>query len=132
LILESGDYILKLQRDVVDPVKITFKDGYAKKIEGGFTAKLLQRWFDRWEDPEVYGVAHVGWGTHKEGAVWTDSLYFCVADAESYPGVMQIGVGATSDRPSLGHCDIECRHCNIYLDNELIVKDGEIVNPQCS
>lgn len=131
LVMDAGDYILKMSRVVTDPVKCTFEDGYITEIEGGFSAKLFKKWLDKWGDPNSYAVAHIGWGTHIEGAVWTDNVYFTVADAESYPGVMQVAVGSGSYRESISHCDIECLSCDFYLDDELIVKKGVIIHPGC-
>jgi 2,5-dihydroxypyridine 5,6-dioxygenase len=143
LVLDTGDYILSMDRDVTEPVKCQIKDGKITEIEGGFTALLLRKWFESWKDPEAYGISHIGWGTNVESAVWTDSQFFCVSDAESYPGVMQIAFGSNYfDTPALlsglggkrrtaAHMDIDLLNHNFYLDGELICEEGKIVYPNC-
>lgn len=140
LVINTNDYLLPLDRDVIEPIKCTIKDGYITRIEGGFSAKLLRRWFENWKDPESYGISHVGWGTQFK-AVWRESRLFCVADAESYPGVMQIafgsnffdapvedcGVGGT--RHAASHIDIDCLGMDYYCDDVLVVEKGNIVHP---
>lgn len=147
LVMEPGDYILGIYLDVIDRVKCTFKDGRITKIDGGYTAGILDRWLAQWNDPESYGIAHIGWGTH-ENAIWrnqritTGPDIFTFPDAESYMGMIQLAVGTniwdTPTRWGLGgknrarsHCDIEVLNHNLYLDDELIVKNGKIVHPKC-
>jgi 2,5-dihydroxypyridine 5,6-dioxygenase len=103
---------------------------------------MLNRWLASWKDEQSYGVSHIGWGTN-DSAVWLDSNYFCFADAESYYGVMQIALGSNIfDTPlpnyglggkntAVSHTDIECLNTDFYLDEEIIVKDGDIVHPEC-
>jgi 2,5-dihydroxypyridine 5,6-dioxygenase len=143
LVLDTGDYSLDLDRDVTEPVKMTLKDGKIRKIEGGFTATVLRRWFEAWKDPESYGTSHIGWGTNIETAVWTESGLFCVADAESYAGMMLIAFGSNffdspaklcgmgGKRKTASHHDIGLLHHDFYLDGELVCKEGKIVHPDC-
>lgn len=142
LVLDAGDYILGIDRDVTEPVKMTLKDGKITKIEGGFTAKLLDRWFKSWKNPESYGTSHIGWGTNVETGVWIDHGLFCVSDAESYEGIMQIAFGSNyfdtpihlsgmaGKRRVPSHCDIDLLNHDYYLDDELICKEGIIVHPK--
>lgn len=145
LVLSPGDYILGQGLIVSEPVEITFRDGYARKIEGGLTARMLERWLANWRDEQSYGVSHIGWGRIPlESAVWTESNYFTFADAEGYYGMMQIALGSNMfDTPlpnfglggkntAVSHTDIECLNHDFYLDGEVIVKDGNIVHPECS
>ncbi|MGA2767009.1 MAG: hypothetical protein ABSF24_01660 [Candidatus Bathyarchaeia archaeon] len=143
LVFDTGDYILGIGRIVTEPVKCTLKNGSITKIEGGSTAKIFEKWLATRGDERSYGVSHIGWGTHVEGAVWLESPFFSVADAESYPGVMQIafgsnffdtlarhsGIGGKNRAPS--HCDVDLLNHDFYLDDELIVKEGKIVHPKC-
>ena len=146
LVLDVGDYIVGIGRDVTEPVKCVVEHGLITKIKGGFTAKILEMAFASPRNSEAYGVAHVGWGTHDK-AVWIDSGQFSIADAASYYGhhgsVMQIafgrnfydspvknsGLGGTRRVPF--HCDISLLKHDIYLDDEPMIRNGEIVHPLC-
>jgi hypothetical protein len=74
--------------------------------------------------------------------VWIDHGLFCVSDAESYEGIMQIAFGSNyfdtpihlsgmaGKRRVPSHCDIDLLNHDYYLDNELICKEGKIVHPK--
>lgn len=144
VVFDRGDYMLGTGNVVTEPVKCTLKDGYITKVEGGITAKNFEKWLASWGDKRSYGVAHIGWGCLPiENAVWWDSPFFSCADAESYPGMVQIafgynsfdtltkycGMGGKNYGPS--HCDVDLLNHDFYLDDELIVKKGKIVHPKC-
>jgi 2,5-dihydroxypyridine 5,6-dioxygenase len=130
IVIDTGDYLLKMEKTVTEPVRLTFKNGFVTKIDGGLTAEQLKMWLDRYDDPNVYAISHIGWGIH-DGAVWSDSIWFTGADAESYMGNMQFALGDGAYRHALAHMDIELLNCNYYLDDELIVANGKIVHPRC-
>jgi len=82
----------------------------------------------------------VGCVTHVERAVWVESRKFSIADAKSYPRVMQIAFGrrlfntthpmvclGKNMRPS--NLDMQCLNNSFYLDGEAIVEEGRIVQP---
>jgi len=131
LVLSPLDYLLHMNMEVEDEVVLTLDEGMIREIRGGRTAAHLRRWLESWSDPEVYGIAHVGWGTHPK-AVWRDSPGFCVADAESYPGVVQIAFGFNTSPPLGGsreakaHLDIDLMDQSFYLDGEPMVERGKI------
>ncbi len=128
---------------VREPIKLIFKDGKIAKIEGGLEAKLISRSLARYNNDDVYRIAHIGWGTH-EGCVWTDNRLFCIADVESYLGNVQIhfginifncpaphkGLGGKNRAPAHVSGPSLLNH-DFYLDGELIVKKGKIVHPEC-
>ena len=132
LVLSPADYLMQMNMDVEDEVVLTLDGGKIRDIRGGRTAAHIRRWLESWRDPEAYGIAHIGWGTHPN-AVWRDSPLFCVADAESYPGVIQIAFGFNTNpllagsRESKAHLDIDLMDKTFYLDGEPIVERGKIV-----
>jgi 2,5-dihydroxypyridine 5,6-dioxygenase len=141
LVMQPGDYILQSMMEVKDKVEMTFRNGHVTKIEGGLSAKILEKWLAQWKHPDSYAPAHIGWGTHLEGAVWVGNREFTVADAESYPGNMQLALGrnvfnTTNPMTGLGgknrtpsHLDLQCLNTSFYIDDEIVVKDGQLVNP---
>ena len=142
LVLSPGDYLLQMNLDVADEVVLRVEDGKIREIEGGRTADYVRRWLEAWEDPEAYGTSHIGWGVHSKG-VWRDSPHFCVADAESYPGIIQIAFGYNTmytsapysgfggTRKSSAHLDIDLMGQDFYLDGQpMVVKGKELISPE--
>lgn len=151
LVINTNDYIQEaggMDMAVTEPVRCTIEDGHMTKIEGGSIASLLKKHLASYEDEESYGVSHIGWGTH-ENAAWIDSgPLFCIADAESYLGNMQIAFGSNIFPPSpaeycggvvgwgkrkcSSHIDFDLLEHDFFLDDELVVRKGRLVNPNCS
>lgn len=145
LVIDSGDYVVPLYSHVTEPIVCTIRQGRIVKIEGGVSAKLLARWFAHWNSENSYGVAHIGWGTHK-AARWFDPrsrLPGYHIEKYSYYGNMAIAFGSNlmkspakycglhgqNEAPS--HCDIFTLHHDFFLDGKLIIKRGQIVHPDC-
>lgn len=138
IIVPEGDALLQMGRTVKERMKLTLKDGKIVSIEGGETARAVQQWLERWEDPESFGVSHIGWGLHP-GAVWTGSPRFSPVDGESYRGSILIafgsndmnlpaeysGVGGT--RHCRSHLDVPLLTHSFVLDGEKVVDEGRIV-----
>ena len=106
-----------------EPVKVTWRDGRIVDIEGGRQARQWRRWLDSLNSPDVYTHAHFGGGLSKKAQVcghdWEDvTIYgsFLVS------GGNNLIHGGTNR----GHCHFDAimTDATIYLDNELICKDG--------
>jgi 2,5-dihydroxypyridine 5,6-dioxygenase len=115
-----------------DPVRLDFRGGEIVKIEGKVAAQALRRRLEEINRPEFYRIAHIGWGTH-DRAVWggTD---FTAADWESLHGALIVHCGAlTLDSfpmdlwPIPQHIGGTLLSHDLYLDDELIIKEGQIV-----
>jgi 2,5-dihydroxypyridine 5,6-dioxygenase len=145
LVINSGDYVVPLYSHVNEPITCTIRGGRIVKIEGGGSAKLLDRWLGQWNNEKSYGLSHIGWGTHK-AARWFDPrsrLPGYHIEKYSYYGSMSVAFGSNlmrspakycglhgeNDAPS--HCDIFSLGHDFYLDGTLIIKRGEIVHPDC-
>ncbi len=85
----------------------------------------------------AYGIAHIGWGMNEKralvrprrptGAGMGMEAARSTATCCSRPGPNQ-ELGGTNDTPC--HVDIPMRNCRLYLDDEPIVVDGDIVVPE--
>ncbi|GAA3115247.1 hypothetical protein [Streptosporangium carneum] len=138
VVVEPGDAMLQMGATVRDPITLRVEDGRIVKIEGGESATALSQWLERWQDPESYGVSHIGWGLHPN-AVWTGSPRFTPVDGESYRGSILIAFGSnTTDMPARHSGIGGTRHCVSHLDVPLlshsfavdgvpVVKSGKIV-----
>lgn len=148
LVIAPGDYMPRLNAysDFTEPVKLTFKDGYITKVEGGGQAKVLERWLNRTGEKGAKALAgHIGWGTNNiETSAWRDSPDWAgTPDYEGHHGIMQIHFGRNIFHSPAPHCGLmggntspshggpSCRNTNFYLDDQLIVEKGVIVHPDC-
>jgi 2,5-dihydroxypyridine 5,6-dioxygenase len=142
LVIDVGDLFNSPRLYVTELVRCAVKDGYITKIEGGFSAKFLDKWLSSWNDEESYGISHIGWGTHR-GAIWWGTPWVGTdwykqgitgADIESYYGNMLIAFGASPSFPepagtraAPSHIDIGMLNCDFILDDELITSKGKIM-----
>jgi 2,5-dihydroxypyridine 5,6-dioxygenase len=135
--------ISALQGHVTEPLKLTLRDGYIVDIEGGLTAQLFRRWLAQWNDPEAYGVSHIGWGTHPNAGTGHGGLLNLIAYLHNAYGSILIAFGDNDSphsapysgidgkRTSVAHCDIGIFDVDFYLDDRLICSKGMIVDPEC-
>ena len=145
LVIDRGDYIVPLYSHVTEPIHCTIREGRIVKIEGGTSARLLQRWLDQFDSEKSYGLSHIGWGTHR-AARWFDprtKLPGYHIEKYCYYGNMAIAFGSNlmrspaqycglhgaNDAPS--HCDIFTLNHDFFLDGVPIVQRGDIVHSDC-
>ncbi len=138
LVIDVGDILLPLGRYVGERITCVVKEGRIAEIQGGgVDAFLLRDWFASWKDPNAYIVSHIGWG-FLDKALWTRMTHKWmetggVMDAESYYGDVQIAFGNNlaftlkGTNATRAHIDIDCRNCSFWLDDQLIVENGEIL-----
>lgn len=128
LVLSPGDMMLVFGRYVHDTVHIEVDDGSITKISGGVEAALLREWFGKFNDPNVYRIAHIGWGCERR-ADWLK----WGQDNESYYANMQIAFGANvgvftqATTRSRGHFDFPCLRNSYWVDGVQIMEDGEFL-----
>lgn len=135
IVLSPGDVLLPFNSFVRAPVELTVERGFITDIRGDLDAKLLSSYIESFGDPRGYGMSHVGWGLN-QNAHWHGLL------PPAFPGGMgmepravygnvmfSIGpnneLGGPNDTPC--HFDIPMRDCDLYLDDEPIVRGGDVV-----
>lgn len=135
VVINVGDMVvLPFKRYVQDPVHIEVRDGFVRKIEGGFDATLMRDWLEGWEDPDGYAVSHLGWGLHPR-ARWNSIEMFgserCVAHGRAFAGNFLFSTGPNTQgggkRTTRGHYDVPMRDCSVFLDGEMVIDRGRIV-----
>jgi len=131
VVVQPGDAMLQMGYTVKDKITLTFSGGRIVDIAGGESAQAISQWLAAWNDPESYGVSHIGWGLHPQG-VWTGSPRFTPVDGESYRGSILLALGSnTTDMPHRHSGIGGTRHCSSHLDVPLLSKsfalDGETV-----
>jgi len=117
------------------PIELMIEEGEITAIEGGREAKLLERWFESWKNPNIYKLAHLSYGLNP-GARLTGNIL----EDERVFGCLEVGIGAQP--PALGifevdpaeatsgHTDATMLNPTVELDGEVIEKDGVFVHPR--
>ncbi|MBR4462551.1 MAG: aminopeptidase [Erysipelotrichaceae bacterium] len=109
------------------PIKITYKDGTMVSAESeGDDAKKLLNYIDSFHDETMYKPGEFGIGLNKRSQV----RGVCYIEDESTYSTFHIGMGRNialgGVQEAAGHFDIVTHKPNIYVDDMLIMKEGEI------
>ncbi len=70
LVLEVGDILLPFKSYARERITLEIEQGFVTRIHGGFEAEYLREYMKYFDDPEVYGISHIGWGLQPR-AQWT-------------------------------------------------------------
>lgn len=114
------------------PVKLTLEDGAVTDIEGGAEAAIYRRWFESFDNPDIYRLAHYSLGfnpgvTRITGRIVEDERVF---------GSMCFGIGTQGAHlggkgwDAGGHSDGIALFPSIYLDGEPLEENGRYVHPE--
>jgi 2,5-dihydroxypyridine 5,6-dioxygenase len=137
VILSPGDIVCAFRRYVTSPVKLTIERGFVTGIEGtGFEATLIRDYMASFNDKRAFAVSHIGWGLNERAnwhhmAVTEHPGNEIGMDALSFYGNVLFStgpnseLGGTNDTPC--HLDMPLRGCTLTVDDELIIKDGDVV-----
>jgi 2,5-dihydroxypyridine 5,6-dioxygenase len=117
---------------VREPVRLTIEDGFIEGIEGGPEAVSIRDYLGRY-DRRAYAVSHIGWGLN-ENARW-DALRLnpdqIGLDPRSYLGCVMFSTGPNNEfggsNDTTCHFDMPLRNCSLWVDDELIVDRGRMV-----
>jgi 2,5-dihydroxypyridine 5,6-dioxygenase len=143
VVFQPGDIvILPYCRYVHDPVRVEIRDGFITGIEGGLDAKLMRDWLQdnkaSPDDRDPFAVSHLGWGLNPQSlwygiALNGDTPERSRAAARTFPGNFLFSTGPNTQgggkRSTRGHYDVPMRDCTVALDNEVVIKDGRLVDP---
>lgn len=130
-----GDLIFPLKRYVSSPIEIKIEKGRITSIEGGLDALLVREFMAQWNDPNVYGMSHIGWGLN-DRALWTAVATTDMSDAigmeqHCYEGAVLFSTGPNIEgggsRKTACHVDIPLLGCNLSIDGKPIVQAGKLV-----
>ncbi|MEM7541117.1 MAG: leucyl aminopeptidase [Pseudomonadota bacterium] len=130
VVMDVDDIVLPWKEKLTSPITFEIKDGYVKGISGGDDARRLNDYMADFEDPRAYAVSHIGWGLN-ENARWEVDIPGIAMDARAYYGNVLFSTGpdtefgGSNDTPC--HLDLPMRNCSLWLDDELIVKQGRVI-----
>jgi len=140
VVLNIGDIIFPFKRYLSNPIRMVVEKGMVTKIEGDHVdAELLRAFMARWNDPRAYAVSHIGWGMD-EKAQWdfmaTSPLGALTngVDGRSFYGNVLFSTGPNAELGGTNdtgcHLDLPLRGCDLYLEGQTIVKEGQLVPPE--
>ena len=130
VVMDAGDLILPQKEVVQTPIAFTIRDGYITGIDGGADARRLAEYMEGFDDPRAFAVSHVGWGLN-EDAKWDVTLPGICMDGRAYYGNVLFSTGPNTefggDNDTACHLDLPMKNCSLWLDNDIIVRDGEVI-----
>ncbi len=135
IVIDTGDILLPFKSYVRSPITLEIKDGYIRKILGGFDAEHLESYMMSFNDPEVFAMSHMGWGLQPRAKWSAMGLYdrdeTNGMDARSFYGNFLFSTGPNTEaggtRNTACHMDIPLRNCTVLLDGEEMVRDGDVI-----
>ena len=133
VVIAPGDIMLPHKLYVQSAIELTIEQGRIVDIRGGVDADLLRDYMEAFDDEKAYGISHIGWGLDHR-ARWsgfaTDSRGMGMEPRSFYGNVLF----STGPNGELGgandtacHVDVPMRNCNLFLDDNPIVIDGDVV-----
>jgi 2,5-dihydroxypyridine 5,6-dioxygenase len=133
VVIAPGDIIFPFKSYVQTAIELTIEKGRITNIGGTLDADLLREYMASFNDPDAYGISHIGWGM-LETAQWSILAHDgrgMGMHGRSFYGNVLFSTGPNGElggpNETLCHVDVPMRNCTLYLDDEPIVVDGEIV-----
>ena len=133
IVLAPGDVILPFNSYVREPVTYTIEKGFIQDIRGGLDAELIKSYMAAFKDPRGFGMSHVGWGLDHR-AQWHGLTQFpggMGMELRSFYGNVMFSTGPNNElggpNDTACHLDIPMRGCDLFLDDEPVVLNGDVV-----
>jgi 2,5-dihydroxypyridine 5,6-dioxygenase len=133
VVMDRRDILFPFNKYVQEPIEFTIREGYIVEVKGSADAAMVREYIESFHDPRAYAVSHIGWGLNQL-AQWdylaTGKPTLGMDGRACYGNVLfstgpNVELGGTNDTSC--HLDLPMKGCTLYLDDELIVKDGDIV-----
>ena len=134
VVIAPGDIVFPFKSYVQSPIELTIEAGRIEHVGGpGLDAELFREYMRSFNDPDAYGIAHIGWGmleTAQWGILAVDRRGMGMHGRSFYGNVL-FSTGPNGElggsNETLCHIDVPMRNCSLYLDEQPIVVDGDIV-----
>ena len=131
IVMDVGDMNLTFKTYLSGQIDFTIENDFVTAIKGdGLDAQLFRNYMESWEDPQAYGLSHVGWGMNPK-ARWVSGALYDKRDMQgvefrAWAGNFLWSTGANqyAGRFTEGHFDLPMRNCTIALDGAVVVRDG--------
>lgn len=133
IVVAPGDVLLPFNSYVRDPITYLIEKGRIVDIRGGLDAELVKSYMESFKDPQGYGMSHVGWGLDHR-AQWHGLTQFpggMGMELRSFYGNVMFSTGPNNElggpNDTACHLDIPMRNCSLFLDDEVIVQNGQLM-----
>ena len=130
VVLDRGDILFPQKTLVEEPIEFVIRDGYAREINGGAQATMLRQYMDSYNDPRAMAMSHIGWGLNPR-CKWDPTLPGIGMDGRAHYGNVLYSLGPDTEfggeNDTACHLDLPMRNCTLWLDGEMIVRDGEVI-----
>lgn len=135
IVVAPGDVLLPQNMYVSSPITYTIKKGWITDMRGGLDAELVKSYMDAFGDKRGLGMSHVGWGMNPN-AKWHNMVPGAFPggmgmEPRSFYGNVMFSTGPNNElggpNDTACHLDIPMRNCSLFLDDEPVVVDGDIV-----
>lgn len=112
------------------PMTYTIKNGKIIRIDGGREVGRMEDWLANFDDENIYKVAHVNFGTLPSVREITGEV---ILDERMW-GAMNFGFGSVppvamppNGQSCVGHWDAICTKSTAWIDDNLVLMNGEFV-----
>ncbi|AFZ69984.1 leucyl aminopeptidase (aminopeptidase T) [Caldisphaera lagunensis DSM 15908] len=111
------------------PIKLHLEKGYIKEIEGGYEAKIYERWLKSLNDRNMFRVAHISYGVNP-GAKLTGNIL----EDERIFGAVEWGLGNQSQTfkgklgSAISHSDGISLYPTVWVDTTKLIENGNFVH----
>ncbi len=129
VIFDAFAYPVGLLREAI---RVEIREGRIQQISGGRQAEEWREWFVSRNDPNIYWVAHYGFGINPTFRKLTGLK---VLDERMY-GLFDVGFG-TNDLPCFmgkvranGHTDGLLTKASVFFDGTCVFREGRFVLPE--
>lgn len=131
IVMDVGDMNLTFKTYLTSRIDFTVENDFVTAIKGdGIDALHFREYMEAWDDPNAYGMSHVGWGMNP-GARWITAAMYDKRDMQAVEFralagsfLWSTGANQYAGRYTLGHFDLPMRNCTIALDGRAVVKNG--------
>jgi 2,5-dihydroxypyridine 5,6-dioxygenase len=134
VVVDRGDILLPFKQYVQEPIEFAIEAGRITEIRGGgYQADLVRTYMADFDDPDAYGLSHIGWGLDeraKWAALATDDRGHGM-ELRAFSGNVLFSTGPNDvvggTNHTSCHLDIPMRNCSLFLDDEPVIIDGALV-----
>jgi 2,5-dihydroxypyridine 5,6-dioxygenase len=134
VVVDRGDILLPFKQYVHEPIEFVIEGGRITEIRGdGYQAELVRTYMADFDDADAYGLSHIGWGLDeraKWAALSTDQRGHGM-ELRAFSGNVLFSTGPNDivggPNHTSCHLDIPMRGCSLFLDEQPVIVDGEIV-----
>ena len=133
VVVDRGDILLPFKQYVQDPLEFVIEAGRITDIRGdGHQAELVRQYMADFDDPDAYGLSHIGWGLDERArwaALATDSRGHGM-ELRAFSGNVLFSTGPNDlvggPNHSACHLVIPMRGCSLWCDDHPVLVGGEL------